>query len=543
MRRLADDPRFVRAALAALILASVALAWSNRFVLDDAFISFRYAGHLAEGHGLVWNPGERVEGYTNFLWVLLLAGAMRLGMDPVVFSQAAGMAAFTGTLLVTAALGTTVLRSTAAAVLSVLLLGTSYTFSCFATSGLETQLHALLLTACAGVLARGLVAAEWTAARSVALSLLGALALLTRLDSAVVVGPVLAIACVRILRRGAGVRERLVALAGLAAPASLIVGAWLAWKLSYYGEVVPNSAYVKLGFGAHHGWPYVGRFLRSYWLWPFILGALAVGWRRRSEPRSGPILLLGGLVVLWTTYVVVAGGDFMEFRFMVPILPLLMSVVAWSIGELVAAPPVRGLLAGILVLASLLHATRFSGKTDLESIERLARHVDDAGLRWRFIGKELGALFGRDSTVTIAVTAAGAIPYDSGLRTIDMLGVNDRWVARHGTLINERPGHKRLATYEYLISRGVNLVIGHPRISRRPLPDGSVVSLVALRGFADRMSDAHLLPRGATIVELPLGGGEWRLYALYLLGHPQIDEGLAERGWRRFAISEAGAGP
>src|SRR5688572_25266220 len=50
-------------------------AWAYRFLTDDAFISFRYARNLARGAGLVFNPGEApVEGYTNFLWVLLLAG-------------------------------------------------------------------------------------------------------------------------------------------------------------------------------------------------------------------------------------------------------------------------------------------------------------------------------------------------------------------------------------------------------------------------------------------------------------------------------------
>lgn len=46
------------------------------FLGDDAYISFRYALHLYQGHGLVWNPGERVEGYTNFLWVIIMALGM-----------------------------------------------------------------------------------------------------------------------------------------------------------------------------------------------------------------------------------------------------------------------------------------------------------------------------------------------------------------------------------------------------------------------------------------------------------------------------------
>ena len=52
------------------------------FLGDDSFISFRYAKHLTEGQGLVWNPGERVEGYTNFLWVLLMAGGLTASVEP-----------------------------------------------------------------------------------------------------------------------------------------------------------------------------------------------------------------------------------------------------------------------------------------------------------------------------------------------------------------------------------------------------------------------------------------------------------------------------
>ena len=51
-------------------------------IADDAYISFRFARNLAEGHGLVWNiGGERVEGYTNALWVFLLAGIHVTGLD------------------------------------------------------------------------------------------------------------------------------------------------------------------------------------------------------------------------------------------------------------------------------------------------------------------------------------------------------------------------------------------------------------------------------------------------------------------------------
>ena len=65
---------------------AIARAW----VCDDSFISFRYAENLVSGHGLVYNVGERVEGYSNLLWTLLVALWMRLGFDPIRAAQAMG---------------------------------------------------------------------------------------------------------------------------------------------------------------------------------------------------------------------------------------------------------------------------------------------------------------------------------------------------------------------------------------------------------------------------------------------------------------------
>ena len=80
---------------AALFAFNVA---QHSFLLDDAFISFRYARNLADGYGLVWNIGERVEGYTNFLWVCLMAAGIRLGIEPEIFSRILSIASGAGVL-------------------------------------------------------------------------------------------------------------------------------------------------------------------------------------------------------------------------------------------------------------------------------------------------------------------------------------------------------------------------------------------------------------------------------------------------------------
>ncbi|RMD98308.1 MAG: hypothetical protein D6812_13695, partial [Deltaproteobacteria bacterium] len=76
------------------------LSWAwHEITYDDALISLRYSRMLAEGHGLVWNPGERVEGYSNFSWVVLMALIRRMGGDIVVWTKIVGMLANLGTLL------------------------------------------------------------------------------------------------------------------------------------------------------------------------------------------------------------------------------------------------------------------------------------------------------------------------------------------------------------------------------------------------------------------------------------------------------------
>src|SRR5437773_1541112 len=84
-------------ALVLLTAAHATAFW--HLTIDDAFISFRYARNLVQGYGLVFNPGEYVEGYTNFLWTLLMAGVVALGNDPEIVSKLLGLLSNGATVL------------------------------------------------------------------------------------------------------------------------------------------------------------------------------------------------------------------------------------------------------------------------------------------------------------------------------------------------------------------------------------------------------------------------------------------------------------
>ena len=128
--------------IALLVAAAVALVAHSlvfNFVTDDAFISFVYSRNLAEHGQLVFNLGERVEGYTNFLWTVLLAALMKVGLQPEIMSRVLGTAAGCATLFVVA-------RASARlrgewklwdALPSLILCGVPG-FACWSSGGLET---------------------------------------------------------------------------------------------------------------------------------------------------------------------------------------------------------------------------------------------------------------------------------------------------------------------------------------------------------------------------------------------------------------------
>ncbi len=525
-------PSFPRGGRALLIGSLVGLAWSNRFVQDDAFISFRYAANWVAGHGLVWNVGERVEGYTNFLWTAVIAAALWAGAEPVAAAQAIGLCALVVSLVATDRLARE-LGPAPLAVLAVVLLGTNYSFSAYATGGLETSLQTALFAAAWAQLAAMVSSEASFRLGRIALSLTAALAVLTRLDSAVVMGPVLLAAALSTWRRSTGARAWLLGQLEIVVPFAVVVGLWLSWKWQFYGDLLPNTFYVKVGASAtRSGLRYVWRFLSSYGLWPVPLLGLIAWWRSRRSAPNQAIAFSIGTLLLWVGYVVRVGGDFMEFRFLVPVLPLFLLGAAATILTLARSTWSRGALALLLIGGSAHHALTFSLRPsdNIEPIAELSRHVRRPVRGWINLGRRLGALFPEDSGVMIAVTAAGAIPYYSRLPTLDMLGLSDRWIAREGPVLKGWVGHGRITTYRYLAARRVNLVLAHPYVTDDGPTEGPLLGLRDWATFASEIPDPESLIDPVRLVEIPIAPGRW-LRALYLTRHPAVDSSIAEGGW------------
>lgn len=528
-------------ALPVAIASAVAVAWLLRFVQDDAFISFRYAQRLVAGHGLTWNAGEAVEGYTNFAWVLVMALPHAAGIDPVGFVYATGLVIHAANLWLSFRLARHALGSEWAALGVVVLLAANFTFASYATGGLETGLQTLCFLGIAHVVLVGPGVREAGVRRLGGLSLICCAALLTRLDSAVwllAVTPFLlaALGGSRLPARG-----KLVRVAAFATPLLVVVGSWLAWKLAYYGSILPNTYHCKVAAGPSwsHGIAYFTTFSWSYGLVPFaLLPLVCVPRLRRRENRVIAASVWLGLC--WCAYVASVGGDFMEFRFLTPVLPLAFIVLVWSLRCVFSRPLWQCAVAALSVAGSLHHAATFDFENGVEGIGRLAAYVSDGGGRWRAAGRALGAL-SRDPErgFTIATTAAGAIPYESGLPTVDMHGLNDEWIARHGPVASHFPGHQRLAPPSYLVRRGVHLVLGHPCIVRR----GQLARRTPRAADLDRFFAGPLgpiLPPGVGILAIPVDD-EHELHAVYLHRHPELDAAIRQGRVRFAALREVAA--
>lgn len=458
--------------LAVIVMELALAAWSNRFIQDDAFVSFRYAENLVNGHGLVWNVGERVEGYTNFLWTLAMSIPLCFGRDPVMFSLVLGILFFVFSLVVTYKMALLVCRSKDIGLLTILLLGANYTFISYATGGWETQLQTCMFVTSMYILLRSLHTDDWSSRTMVVLSLLTAAAILTRPDSALLLVVIIPVTLFFLLKDQIPLRNKLIKVLVLFLPLVILVGGWLIWKLAYYGDVVPNTFYAKVSSATspQRGIFYIYKFFLSYLLIPFPLFYL-VALKALLNKSNLKMFALVALILLWALYVVVIGGDFMEFRLMVPILPVVFVLIAWLIFVFIQQTEIRAALFILVLLGSLHHASTFG---EYSSVHRIIAIRQLATNEWDEMGRVLGKSLHYDARVTIATTPAGAIPSYSRLKTIDMHGMNDRWVARHGDIIGSVPGHQRIASLSYLLEREVNIVIGYPWTKENTTPPGLV---------------------------------------------------------------------
>jgi arabinofuranosyltransferase len=408
----------VGALLVAALLAHS--AYYHPFISDDALISLRYAKRWMNGDGLTWTDGERVEGYTNFLWVVLTALLGKLG--GYVFG--ARLLGTIGVLLAVFAAGFVPEKrrfSVPSALVGGGLLVTSAPLAIWAIGGLEQGLIAGLLAVVLRALATLEAGADWR--RLMPAGLACAALVLVRADGFVLVG--LALFGHALASRA--VRDGIVCSAKLALPTLIALALQLAFRLAYYGDFQPNTARVKLALTTarvSEGFTYVTRGEGAAAVVLAAGVAATVFAVRRGAGRT--LFIPWSIVLGWWAYVAIVGGDiFPGFRQLVPtFVPLCLLAgdearAAWPRFE-------RRKALGGAALAAVLAANaklQFSHPENHRAKEE----------RWEWdgysMGRTLRRAFGKQQPLH-AVDAAGALPFWSELPSLDMLGLNDRHIAR-----------------------------------------------------------------------------------------------------------------
>lgn len=485
-------PRISRFAALILLATGAAAActyYATGELVDDAYIDFRYAANFVAGRGLVFNPGDRVEGYTNFLWVIVLSAARWLGLDPEWSSRLLGGAFAVATVLVTATwLAGENGRPLWSTLLAPVLLTLNPLWSLWAELGLETTLFTLLVTL--GLRSDGRWRREGSDAPRSALFYV--LATLTRPEGSLFFAVSLAY---RVLQQRA--RERWALVRSEAVTYGALVAIFVAWRLSYYGDILPNTFYAKTGFstaGVPRGLAYLAAFFldaHSAPLFLLLLPALFLA-SRRFELR-----LVFWVIFLYLAGVALEGGDgFPAFRQIVPILPALYFLIQeGAVGLLEtfrrrAAPWTAPALAAVCAAAALFH---------LGNLTLLAQRVrlqnDGFTATRRLAGVALREQV--PPSTTIALCSIGAVPYFSRLYTYDMLGLTDRHIAR--TMPRDfgrgRAGHEK-GDGRYILDQRPDLIlIGNVLTAERSLPIEKALAMewpYLFRAEAELVSDPDL---------------------------------------------------
>jgi len=403
--------------------------WLNRhFYHDDSFISLRYALNFVNFGDLSWNVGDKVEGYTNFLHLVLTSALLSLGIEPVPATRivnAAGaviltIAVYRGArrLLPSPAFGTW-RALTVFAVLS------SVTVAVWILGGLETILAS-------GFLACGIVAAlplllpdehreDVPISAAVWSGVFFALAYLTRPDSVVINF----VAGMTVLIFGISpFRQRIIQLFLIGGIPMTILAIHTIWRLSYYGDVLPNTFAAKTGIDLETRLVGIERYLRNSAI--LFLPALSVGigalvllvFKPKVLANVWRVaFLLIAAILAHTTYVVWSGGDHMPAaRVMAGTLGPAALLLAVGLS---ACPAVLRWPVLVGAMAALCFGTFYINPFKMNPAA--------------YVGLVVGEHIQKDwpAGSVVALNTAGSTPFMAPNNVyIDMLGLNDREIAK-----------------------------------------------------------------------------------------------------------------
>ena len=453
---------FILLAMVGLFLKNI---WEVRFIQDDAYTSFRYVKNFVNGDGLVFNPGERVEGYTNFLWVILLSLPMflnklfPLGLKIENIAQILSITFSCVAIIETYYLSRIVVlhdsgRGSAASNIVV---------------KLENLVPPFLMVYSVPLLYWGVSAMETSL--FVSLSLLSIIVYLKNLSSGKPNKIFIAVSVLNSLLRPEGTfcfgmimlhqfltsflspndktfsdrfrssldKKLLTEISFYSIPIIIYV----CFRLIYYGYPLPNTYYAKTEFTAAfitRGWNYFWNFAKSNLLFGTLLflPLVLLGLR---ELRS-KISLLYGFTICWIVAIVIIGGDVLPIqRFFLPVMPIIFILITKSVSHLIHKAVIKSKvfrnLSRLVCFSAIVTWGIFVYNNQYP--EMLIKRAYESGLvskmkvyaSWVKHQMEIN-----NRKMKVAMSTIGAFSFYSDAHVIDLVGLTDSYVAHHPLEVN-----------------------------------------------------------------------------------------------------------
>lgn len=424
-------------------------------VADDAFISMVYARNLIAGHGLTYNIGETVEGYTNYLWVLIMSVPYSLKIDEFSWIHSVGFVSSCLFVLGSYLLGRHFFGATMAMLIAAAIAGNQQ-MNYFSAWGLETTFFAALA-------AIGTVL--FLKKSFLSSSLIFTLLTLTRLDGFLLFLPMVASHLIHVFGEKVGVKKfsnRWLATLldkstiKFLGPYLIIICTYFTWRWQYFGYFLPNTFYAKADSSGSR-LPLIIRGLIYLWeqtwrlnlTWSLVSGiVIFVVLVFKLRVFSKQIIILNLILVqaiTYITYLIWVGGDVFLERFMIQILPFLLISALLLIRDFLQSfnfqhvnfDRIKFPVVFVFIVSLTTSSVGFAPGTHLTG--------------WVSLGEKLKFDLPADSV--IGTDAAGAIKYFSELTTIDVLGLNDVRIAHSNTLLGGGTAGHEKQDNSYVLSR------------------------------------------------------------------------------------------
>jgi hypothetical protein len=300
---------------AAAIAVRAAFNWLTGYTFDDAYITFRYAANLIDGHGLVYNLSESVLGTTTPLFTMLLAALGLVGI-PI------GAAALAISLLACGLTAVVIYRFALRldfgqwAFLPVIIYVIFPRLLPTDTGGMETALFTFLVTV-AFYCRHCKMAPEAIVAAS--------LATLTRPEGLMVLALLFAEAMIRDRRH----------LLGRLVLATMIILPWVLFAWWYFGSPIPHSMTAKMAlYGQVWARPLLDKIIfvmgwHSPLGWLLALAAVVGLWQ--PGVRSDRRMWLEAIWIL-ATFTALASSSTLIFRwYMAPVYPIYIMLASMAL--------------------------------------------------------------------------------------------------------------------------------------------------------------------------------------------------------------------